>query len=88
MSLVRRDGRDAERRAPVGVQAAHEPSRTSVVNQAGQHVKEAPDRVDGRTVRRPQRLRHAVERPEVQRGGIDEHQRRSHPSIMPCLPRR
>jgi hypothetical protein len=80
--LVRRQDGDPERRPPVSVQAGHQPFRRPSPDQPGDRVEQAPDRVDRRSVRCRHRFRHPVERPVVQRRGVQQHQR-AHPAILP-----
>ena len=73
--LVGRQRRHPEGRPPVRVQAGHEPVRVPGPDQPGDHVEQPPDGVHRGAVGRGHGLRHAIERAEVQRGGVEQHQR-------------
>jgi hypothetical protein len=72
--LVRRDRGDPERRAPVVVPAGHQTRRPVVDDEPGDHVEQPPHGVDRRAVGSPHRVRHPVERTEVQRSGVEQEQ--------------
>jgi putative ABC transport system permease protein len=80
--LVGRDRRHPERRPPVRLHAGDQPLRPAGANQAGDHVEQPADGVHRSAVRSGHRLRYAVKRPEVHRGGVKQHQR-AHPAILP-----
>ena len=71
--LVRRQQVDPPLRAPVVVPAADQVGGPVVADQPGDEVEQPAHRVDRRAVGRLD-LRHAEERPEVHRGGVEEHQ--------------
>ena len=81
--LVARDQVDPPLRAPVVVPAGDEVRRLKVGDEPRDHVEEPAHRVHRGAVRRAQRVGYPVERAEVQRGGVEEHQSVGHALILP-----
>ena len=57
--------------------------RAVVLDEPGDEVEQPAHGVDRRPVRRPDRVRHAEVRAEVEAGGVEEHQASRHTPIMP-----
>ncbi|KZE95202.1 hypothetical protein AVP42_00490 [Agromyces sp. NDB4Y10] len=80
--LVARDEVDPPLRPPVVVPAGDEMGRLEVAHELRDHVEQPAHRVHGRAVGAPDRVGHAVERTEVQRGGVEQHQTIGHGAIL------
>ena len=76
--LVRRDQVDPPLRAPVQVQAHHQPRRALAGDQRRDGVEEAAQRVDGSAVGRGDRRRHPEERAEPHAGAVEQQDGRGH----------
>ena len=72
--LVGRDQVDAPLRTPVVVPATCHMGRFVFTDQTGDEVHEATDCVDRRAVGSLHGIGHAEERPEVERGGVEQEQ--------------
>ena len=74
MGLVARDQVDPPLRAPVVVPAGDEFGGMVGIDQRGEHVDEATDRIGGVLGRALPLVRNSVEGPEIERGGIQQQQ--------------
>ena len=84
VGLVGGDEVDTPLRAPVVVPAGDEVRRAVGRHEPRDDVEEPAHRVDRRAVGRADGVGHAVERAEVQRGGVEQHEAVGHGVILSC----
>ena len=83
VGLVRRDEVDAPLRAPIVVPAGDHVGRLVGRRQLRDHVEQSAHGIDGRAVGGAHLVGHAVERAEVQRCGVQQHEAIGHAFILP-----
>jgi hypothetical protein len=76
--LVRTDQVHTPLGSPIGVPTGHHGPRPVLADQAREHVQQARGRIGRRGIGGSAGVRHAVEGTEVQRCGIQQHERSGH----------